>query len=56
VRTRGGVHRAVHSTAAAQLGIGRGHDRVDILMRDVAAYQFDLHAPIIVEAWARMCG
>src|SRR4051794_7263288 len=39
------MDRGVHSPAAAQLGVCRGDDRLDVLLGDVAAHQLDPHAP-----------
>ncbi len=37
------MHRAVHTTAAAQLGVRGGHDGLDVLTGDVTPHHSDLH-------------
>jgi hypothetical protein len=54
------VDRAVDATAALELAVGRVHERVDLLLREIAAHALDpRHAAIVASpgsterAWLR---
>jgi len=44
------MHRAVDTTATAQLAVGSGHDGLDVLMGDVTPYHGDLYARMLPDS------